>query len=266
MFVSLSPLALLKKRNQLFLTAACSAFLMFSSVAMAQVNVNHSALNNLGDGHKKKSKETSKEHKKTKQPAKKKQKKEEPSKKTKVTSSANNTKPQTEAVNKPAPVLPTIPAAPPPVPVFKDANIVVPLHPPAPPPMPTINKAAKGEARVTSRHTLLIFDENSIDLNESMLQAVMNYANTLKQHPNTTVFLNAYSHGSADDLSTPRRTALNRGLAIRAVLINQGIPSTRIYLLAKGVPETQVKDLSPDHVELIRSDLADKPKAKTQSQ
>lgn len=262
MFVSLSPLSLLKKRNQLFLTAACSAFLMFSSAAMAQVNVNHSALNNLGDGHKKKNKEASKEHKKTKQSAKKKQKKEETSKKEKTV----NTKPQAETMNKPAPVLPTIPASPPPIPVFKDANIVVPLHPPAPPPMPTVNKEAKGEARVTAKHTLLIFDENSIDLNESMLKAIMDYANTLKQHPNATIFLNAYSHGNADDLSTPRRTALNRGLAIRAVLINQGIPSTRIYLLAKGVPDTQVKDLSPDHVELIRSDLADKPKVKTQPQ
>lgn len=262
MFVSLFPLSLSKKRNQLFLTVTCSAFLMFSSVATAQVNVNQSALNNLGDGHKKKNKEPSKDHKKNKPSAKKKQKKEDSPKKVKGTS----TKPQAEPVNKPAPVLPTVPASPPPVPVFKDANIVVPLHPPAPPPMPKINKEAKGETRVTPKHTLLIFDENSIDLNESMLKAIMDYANALKQHPNATVFLNAYSHGNADDLSTPRRTALNRGLAIRAVLINQGIPSTRIYLLAKGVPETQVKDLSADHVELIRSDLADKPKVKTQQQ
>ena len=254
----LSPFSIVKKRSQLFLTAACSAFIMLSSsVAMAQVNVNQSALNNLGDGHKKKSKEASKTHKKEKQTAKKKQKKEDTHKKVTAT---QNTKPQ-ESTNKPPAVLPTIPPAPPPVPVFKDANIVVPLHPPAPPPMPQIIKEAKGEVRATNKHTLIIFDENSIDLNESMLKAVMDFANTLKQHPNATIFLNAYSHGNADDLSTPRRTALNRGLAIRAVLINQGIPSTRIYLLAKGIPETQVQDLSPDHVEMIRSDLADKPKA-----
>lgn len=257
MIFSLSPFSIIKKRNQLFLTAACSAFIMLSSsVAIAQVNVNQSALNNLGDGHKKKSKEASKNHKRDKQPAKKKQKKEDTHKKV---APNQNIKPQ-ENANKPPAVLPTIPPAPPPVPVFKDANIVVPLHPPASPPMPKIIKEAKGEVRVTKKHTLIIFDENSIDLNESMLKAVMDFANTLKQHPNATIYLNAYSHGNADDLSTPRRAALNRGLAIRAVLINQGIPSTRIYLLAKGIPETQVQNLSPDHVEMIRSDLADKPK------
>lgn len=257
MFFSLSPFSLIKKRNQLFLTAACSVFVtLSSSVAMAQVSVNQSALNSLGDAHKTKSKETKKT---SKHPEKK--RKTQSQKKKVATPEA---KPQPAAA-KPV-VLPTIPPAPPPVPVFKDANLVVPLHPPAPPPMPKVVKEAKGEVRATKLHTLLIFDDNGTDLNESMMKAIMDYANMLKQHPNTTVYLNAYSHGNADDLSTPRRVALNRGLAIRAVLINQGIPSTRIYLLAKGIPDTQVKDLSPDHVEMIRSDLMVKPKAVTQPQ
>lgn len=259
MFFSLSPFSLIKKRNQLFLTAACSALITFSSsVAMAQVSVNQSALNNLGDAHKAKGKETKKTNR---HPEK---KKKTQSQKKKTTTTEAKTKPQPAAA-KPV-VIPTIPPAPPPVPVFKDADLVVPLHPPAPPPMPKVVKEAKGEVRATKLHTLLIFDANGTDLNESMMKAIMDYANMLKQHPNATVYLNAYSHGNADDLSTPRRVALNRGLAIRAVLINQGIPSTRIYLLAKGIPDTQVKDLSPDHVEMIRSDLMTKPKAVTQPQ
>ncbi|EHD14585.1 hypothetical protein CIN_05170 [Commensalibacter intestini A911] len=258
MFFSLSPFSLIKKRNQLFLTAACSVFVTLSSsvAAMAQVSVNQSALNSLGDAHKTKSKEIKKT---SKQPEKKRRTQ---SQKKKV--ATPDAKPQPAAA-KPV-VLPTIPPAPPPVPVFKDANLVVPLHPPAPPPMPKVVNEAKGEVRATKLHTLLIFDDNGTDLNESMMKAIMDYANMLKQHPNATVYLNAYSHGNADDLSTPRRVALNRGLAIRAVLINQGIPSTRIYLLAKGIPDTQVKDLSPDHVEMIRSDLMVKPKAVTQPQ
>lgn len=259
MFFSLSPFSLLKKRNQLLLTAACSALIILSSsVAMAQVSVNQSALNNLGDGNKAKAKAPKKNNR---HPEKKKSKKESTQKKKIATTSA---KPQATAT-KPAPI-PTIPPAPPPVPVFKDADIVVPLHPPAPPAMPKVVKDAKGEVQTTKLHTLLIFDDNGVDLNESMMKAIMDYANMLKQHPNATVYLNAYSHGNPDDLSTPRRVALNRGLAIRAVLINQGIPSTRIYLLAKGIPETQVKNLSPDHVEMIRSDLMTKPKAVTQPQ
>ncbi|MDI2113363.1 OmpA family protein [Commensalibacter nepenthis] len=253
MIFPLSPFSILKKRNQLFLTAAFSALFLFSaSDTIAQVSVNHSALSNLGESHKAKSKETKKTNKHS---DKKKHQKEKNSKK--VTVAPVEAKPQ--ANSKPA-VSPTIPPAPPPVPVFKDANIVVPLHPPVPPEMPKVIKDAKGEIRATSKHTILIFGENSVDLNESMMKAIMDYANMLKQHPEATVYLNAYSHGNSDDLSTPRRIALNRGLAIRAVLINQGIPSTRIYLLAKGIPETQDKDLSPDHVEMIRSDLVNKTK------
>ncbi|CAI3927923.1 Outer membrane protein OmpA and related peptidoglycan-associated (lipo)proteins (OmpA) (PDB:1OAP) [Commensalibacter communis] len=252
----LSPFSLLKKRNQLLLTSAFASLVLLSTPnAIAQVSVNHSALSNLGDGHKTKNKEAKKNNKHF---DKKKYQKE---KNTKKTTTPVETKPPASA--KPA-VSATIPPAPPPVPVFKDANIVVPLHPPAPPEMPKVIKEAKGEVRATTKHTLLIFDQNSVDLNESMMKAIMDYANMLKQRPESTVYLNAYSHGNADDLSTPRRMALNRGLAIRAVLINQGIPSTRIYLLAKGIPEAQDKDLSADHVEMIRSDLANKPEKPAQ--
>ena len=44
----------------------------------------------------------------------------------------------------------------------------------------------------------------------------------------------AYAAGSPEDPSTPRRLSLARALAARAVLINEGIASTRIYVRALG--------------------------------
>ncbi|MDI2089887.1 OmpA family protein [Commensalibacter oyaizuii] len=246
----------LKRKKHLYLALTCTSLIALSPYTTnAQVSVNQSALNHLGPSTSKSHKKTDDHHKTNKQH----------STKTKKTKDKSHTQAETPKKTAPEPkpqtpaVQATIPNAPPPVPVFKDADVTVPLHPPAPPPMPKVNEQAKGEVKTTDKRTILIFDKDSEELNEPMMKAIMDVANMLKQHPDDQIYLNAYSHGTSDDPSTPRRTALNRGLVIRAVLINQGIASTRIYLIAKGVPQTQDKNLNPDYVEMIRSDLLGKP-------
>lgn len=163
------------------------------------------------------------------------------------------------------PIEATIPKGPPPVPVFSEPGITVPLHPPSPPPMPIINAKAAGRVVKTTSMTTLIFAPDGDDLNELMMQAVMDVADNLKRHPDTQIYLNAYSHAVKDDPSTPRRLSLNRGLTIRAVLINQGIPTTRIYLLTKGAASDEPTNTNPDRVDLIRSDQMIHPKAESNS-
>ena len=44
----------------------------------------------------------------------------------------------------------------------------------------------------------------------------------------------AYADGKPDDPSTARRLSLSRGLAVRTVLLDSGIPSSQIYVRAMG--------------------------------
>ena len=66
----------------------------------------------------------------------------------------------------------------------------------------------------------------------------------------------ATAAGSADDPSTPRRLSLSRALAVRAVLINEGIPSTRIYPRALG---PNIGDGPPDRVDVIEHKVTPAP-------
>lgn len=226
-------------------TTTLTAFLWGPSIS-AQVHVNSSALNSLGPQQKHTTQTRAKTHKK---PSSVHNKNHKPT----ASSPPHKNHPNSQVQG----AIPSIPNAPPPIPVFHDPELNVPLHPPAPPPMPKIVPNAPGNAIVGQHRVLINFVKDSIDLNEGMMKATMEFANTAKQNPKMQVYLNAYSHGTPDDISTPRRTALNRGLAIRAVLINQGIPSTRIYLITKGIPANDFKG-NPDYVEMILSDSVPK--------
>ena len=72
----------------------------------------------------------------------------------------------------------------------------------------------------------------------------------MKADPNVDLNVYAYAAGVPDDASTPRRLSLSRALAVRAVLISEGIASTRIYPRALGATAT---DPPPDHVDLVRA-------------
>jgi hypothetical protein len=57
----------------------------------------------------------------------------------------------------------------------------------------------------------------------------------------------AYAKGVTDDPSAARRTSLARGLSVRAALIADGVPSTRVYVRALG---SSSSDGPPDRVDL----------------
>lgn len=156
------------------------------------------------------------------------------------------------------PVAATIPAAPPPPPVFTAPVINVPLHPPAPPPPVPVVQTAAGAATPMPDGLRIGFGTGSADLNPATMQALQGFAGRLRADPTARADLDAYSTGTADDPSTPRRMALSRGLAARAVLINAGIPSTRIYVRAFGqAPAATGPSVSPDRVDLHLSRNAD---------
>ncbi|TLU72061.1 OmpA family protein [Lichenicoccus roseus] len=147
---------------------------------------------------------------------------------------------------------PPVPTTPPAPPIIKPPIINVPLHPePPPPPVPVV-AGAKGKATASHGGTRITFGDGSADLNAGTMQAVRDFAASLKADPVARAQIDAYGNGSPDDPSTPRRLSLSRGLAVRAVLINSGIPSTRIYVRAIGRP---LDNSEPDRVDLARSDL-----------
>lgn len=153
---------------------------------------------------------------------------------------------------------PTIPPAPPAPAVIKAQVIDVPLHPePAPPPVPVVAGAA-GSSSPIHGGTQITFGDGSADLNAGTMQALQAFAAQIKADPAARAQVNAYSSGAADDPSTPRRISLERGLAARAVLINAGIPSTRIYVRVIGRPQ----DGGPaNRADLTRSDLTQQASA-----
>jgi len=149
--------------------------------------------------------------------------------------------------------LPPIPPAPPPQPVFVAPSVYVPLHPmPVPADVPAVADA-KGDAAAIAGGQRLIFGAGSADLNAGMRQAVLAFAADLVAHPDARADIDAYADGTSDDLSTPRRLSLSRGLAVRAILMHAGVASTRIYVRPIGLlPDTGA---SPDRLDLTRSDL-----------
>jgi outer membrane protein OmpA-like peptidoglycan-associated protein len=146
---------------------------------------------------------------------------------------------------------PTIPAAPPPPPVFRAPVINVPLHPPPPPPPVPVVQTATGTATSIPDGTRISFGAGSADLNPATMQALHDFSDRLKADPQARADIDAISSGTPDDPSTPRRNALSRGLAARAVLINDGIPSTRIYVRVLGqVPAGADASAPPDRVDM----------------
>ena len=96
------------------------------------------------------------------------------------------------------------------------------------PPVPVI-AGAPGEANALKDGLRVVFGSGSSDLNQAIVDALLSLARQMQAHAASDVTLYSYSSGPSDDPSTPRRLALSRALAVRAVLISDGVPSTRIY-------------------------------------
>ena len=129
---------------------------------------------------------------------------------------------------------PAVPAAPPVNPVMIPPPPVLPVHPkPLPPPVP-IKADAAGATSLIPGGVRLTFGPGTADLNPVNDQSLLNIAKLAQLDPALVITINAWAPGTPEDPSTPRRLSLDRALAARAVLINAGIPSDRIYAVAKG--------------------------------
>lgn len=144
--------------------------------------------------------------------------------------------------------IPEIPAGPPPAAKIGPPETPPPLAALPPPPIP-IAKDAPGEATPMPHGLRVTFGPDQADLNENTAAKLRDFAQTAKGDPNTPINVLAHAKGAPQDPSTPRRLALSRALAARAVLINEGIPSTRIYVRALGPVE--IGDGPADRVDLI---------------
>ena len=129
----------------------------------------------------------------------------------------------------PVPALPSVPPAiaalPPP--------IAVPVPKPQPPPSVPVTADAPGEAAPVNGGVRATFGPDRSDLNPATEDAIRTFARGMREGT-AAINVLAYAAGSSNDPSTPRRLSLARALAARAVLINEGIVSTRIYVRALG--------------------------------
>ncbi len=158
-------------------------------------------------------------------------------------------RPRTPAPAAPAavpvpPKPPVVPTVPPAIAAIPPAVAVPVQRPPEPPPV-VVAADAPGDASPVPGGVRVTFGSGRADLNATTEAAIRSFARPLRDTGQAVNVL-AYAAGSNDDPSTPRRLSLARALAARAVLINEGIASIRIYVRALG-PNG---DGPPDRVDL----------------
>ncbi|NHO29679.1 OmpA family protein [Acetobacter farinalis] len=170
--------------------------------------------------------------------------------------SGTGAKPQAASPARPAHPAPppTIPPAAPPVPQLTPAPPDVELHPFPIPPQPAVEEKATGTVTPIPGGVRITFAAGAATLNPATHQALLAFGQALADKPHVRAMVDAYSSGAADDPSMPRRMALSRGLAARSVLMNGGIPSTRIYLRVVGLPKTPAADGVQDYMDIYQSD------------
>ncbi|GBQ83078.1 OmpA family protein [Asaia krungthepensis] len=130
---------------------------------------------------------------------------------------------------------PDVPEQPPRPVVIPPPGVAVPTHPPVPPEEIKADPDAKGKIEKQAHGLRVLFDANSSAMNQAMIDAVREEARQLAGKPTLRVTLWASASGTNEDLSTPRRVALARALAIRSILIREGVATTRIYPRATGL-------------------------------
>ena len=125
------------------------------------------------------------------------------------------------------------PPPPEPEPLPEPAAVTV-LELPEPEPEPTV--AARPAAETAGRADLLRieFDGDSADLPRGADNDLRAIADRLLQDEALRAQVKAYAGGSSGSASAARRLSLSRALAVRSVLIEQGVRSTRIDVRALG--------------------------------
>lgn len=133
----------------------------------------------------------------------------------------------------PPPKPPAVPAAPPEIAAIPPAVAVPVQRPQEPPPIPVAADAPGDTSPLPQGGLRTTFGPGRSELNADTEKAIRSFARPLRDTAQP-VQVTAFAAGSPEDPSTPRRLSLTRALAARAVLINEGIASTRIYVRALG--------------------------------
>lgn len=149
-----------------------------------------------------------------------------------------------------APVAPATPPAPPPQAAAPTPAPAAPAPqaaaPAAPPPVAALTPSAPAAASVGS-NLRLSFAANAADITPETRTQIEAFGRQYASGE-ARVTLRAYGSGAgADNATAARRLALSRALAVRSLLIEQGIRSTRIDVRALGQPQDGG---SPDRVEI----------------
>jgi len=156
-------------------------------------------------------------------------------------------KPVVKPVPKPALVVPPAPPVTPAVP----PPIAVPVRPvPPPSPVPVVENAPGTVAAIPGGQRIT-FGATGSDLNPATEAAIRATAHTAPAGPNASFTVSAFAAGTPEDASTARRLSLSRALAVRGVLIAEGIPSVRIYVKALGTTTPAFADGPPDRVDIV---------------
>lgn len=149
------------------------------------------------------------------------------------------------------PAIPTVPPAiaalppPPPIPAPRIPVTVV----------PPIGADAPGTVAAQPNGLRITFGPDRQDLNADTDAALRALARSVRPGVASVTVL-AYAAGTPDDPSTARRLSLGRALTARAVLINEGIASSRIYPRALGATGG---DTDPDRVDVTTGPPATPP-------
>lgn len=162
-----------------------------------------------------------------------------------------------QAPQPPAANLPTgvpAPVALAPIVIQPGAKVERPLPPP-------ISDTAGGRAESVPDGLRILFSPERADLTPATESAIKSYLATILQLPAASFNVVAYAAGPPEDPSTPRRLSLSRALAIRSVMLADGVDSPHIYLRALGAASGEGP---PDRVDIsalgTNTGSAEKPK------
>ena len=146
-----------------------------------------------------------------------------------------------------APPAPVLPSGPPPQVRLSPVEPPIPTVKQTPSPPPVVAADAPGTVARTSDGLRLTFGEGRVELNPDTEAAIKDFARKAPKTDTASINVLAFAAGSPDDPSTARRLSLSRGLAVRSVLMAEGVDSTRIYVRALGAA---AGDAPPDRVDL----------------
>ncbi|MBV9652950.1 MAG: OmpA family protein [Acetobacteraceae bacterium] len=115
---------------------------------------------------------------------------------------------------------------------------------------PLVSADAGGALEPISEGVRLTFAGGRTDLNPASEAGLKSFVEAAPKTERASYNVLAFAPGTPEDPSTPRRLSLSRALAVRSVLMAEGVPSARIYVRALGGTPT---DGPPDRVDVTVS-------------